>query len=89
MNDYKKKVLNTMIQKITKKSKPKELLPYHERIRIWKEQILVFVLKHKLFDGNGFAEFSRKFLAGEIPKEDVNKINNAMRREQNERKKKT
>ena len=35
---------------------------------------MVFVLKHKLFDGNGFAEFSRKFLAGEIPKEDVNKI---------------
>tara|TARA_X000001382_G_scaffold33360_2_gene21942 strand:- start:1437 stop:1589 length:153 start_codon:yes stop_codon:yes gene_type:complete len=50
---------------------------------------LVFVLKHKLFDGNGFAEFSKRFLAGEIPREDVNKINDAMRREKNERKKKT
>ena len=89
MNDYNKKVLNTIIQKLTKKSKPKQPLPYHERIKIWQDQILVFVLKHKLFDGNGFAEFSKRFLAGEIPKEDVNKINDAMRREKNERKKKT
>ena len=46
-----------------------------------------FVLRHKLFREHGtFVEFEKKFRAGEIPRAVTQKINLAMRREQNVRK---
>lgn len=46
----------------------------------------MFVLKHGFLNGDTFVEFERKFRAGEIPRAYINKINLAMRREENEKK---
>ena len=87
-NDKKKKILANIIQRIAKpSSRPKAPLPYHERVEIWKNQISEFVLRHKLFrEYANFAEFDKKFRANEIPKQIIQKINEAMRREKNVRK---
>ena len=89
MNERNKKILASLIKRISDpRSKPKPPLPYHERKEIWENQICEFVLRHKFFEGN-FAEFVKEFKEGKIPKDMINKINSAMRREKNERKKKT
>ncbi len=86
MEERNRKILKDIISRIgnphKKRIKP---LPPHERKEIYIQNILVFVLKHKLFDGNGFAEFERKFRAGEIPKESIEIIKIAMRRAKNDR----
>jgi hypothetical protein len=89
MNNYEKTVLRNLIIKIGRKPnrKKKEPLPPHERTEIWKNKILVFVLKHGFLNGDTFAEFEKKFKEGKIPKEYITKINLAMRRAENEKQK--
>ena len=65
--------------------KYKQLLPPHERKEIYLNNILVYVLKHQLFDGQTFAEFEKRLRANKIPREDINAITMAMRREKNDR----
>jgi len=89
MNNYEKTVLRNLISKIgrTPNRRKKEPLPPHERTEIWKNKILVFVLKHGFLNGDTFAEFEKKFKEGKIPKEYITKINLAMRRAENEKQK--
>ncbi|HCY82713.1 MAG TPA: hypothetical protein DHV22_14515 [Xanthomarina gelatinilytica] len=89
MNDeYKKKVLNNLINKIGKPfyKRKKEPLPPHVRTELWQNKLLIFVLKHGLTLGNNFIEFERKFKNGEIPKEYIDKITKAMRRADEQKK---
>jgi len=89
MDNYQKTVLRNLINKIgrTPNKRKKEPLPPHERTEIWRNNILVFVLKHGFLNGHTFAEFEQKFRANEIPRAYITKINLAMRREKNEKEK--
>lgn len=87
MNDRTKRILQDIVGRIGKpyKQKYKQLLPPHERKEIYLNNILVYVLKHQLFDGQTFAEFEKRLRANKIPREDINAITMAMRREKNDR----
>ena len=83
----KKRILQDIISRIGNPYKKKiEPLPPHERKEIYIQNLLVFVLKHQLLDGKGFAEFERQFRAGKIPREDIEKIRLAMRRAKDDKK---
>ena len=87
MEEKNKRILQDIISRIGNPHKKKiEPLPPHERKEIYIQNLLVFVLKHKLFDVNGFAEFERQFRAGEIPRESIEQIKLAMRRAKDDKK---
>ncbi len=89
MSNYQKTVIRNLISKIgrTPNKRKKEPLPPHERTEIWRNKILVFVLKHGFLMGKTFIQFEKDFRANKIPREYITKINSAMRRAENEKQK--
>lgn len=88
MDNYRKNALRNLINRFGNPHRKKlEPLPPHERKKRFENNILVFVLKHKMFDIDGFNEFEKRFKAGKIPKKQIDAISSAMRREKNEQKK--